>query len=446
MQMRMHKPATLASGKSGDSSLTPVTAPWQRPHQPMAASAAQGLPGHRVALAHHAAEDSAAHEQEADELAQKVLATSAAPHAAPHAAAYPAKSPVDTGGQALPANIRQFMEPRFGQDFSHVRVHANSQSEQACSRVQAQAFALDNHIYFGKGHAPGINNLTAHELTHVMQQQHGHARGPAFKLEIRPPSRGIASAFDRKQELIDRLNQVSPGVIEYKLTGNLIEPTIRKEDELSYFDRTMNDFCNDPQTIPLLLAEDKPGNRFSVRGIAAPFVGQKIIGDTFVNGAVDLDDLVKKTDIHAFQSILLHFLTERITVGKTPRAGGGNRTNYNDQLAAGSLFRNEMRSAGTSRFQGIYHAAGHEAQAKHLQDLLGDPSIRYSTENRFVPGKPVSQLFHSKAEGYFVYLEISDKSRVTSARFKVVTADKRRITLEAFLEERKPQPAPVAPL
>jgi hypothetical protein len=62
------------------------------------------------------------------------------------------------------------MEPRFGADFSQVRVHTDSQAIQMNQAVGAQAFTHGSDIYFGAGKSPGISDLTAHELTHVVQQ------------------------------------------------------------------------------------------------------------------------------------------------------------------------------------------------------------------------------------------------------------------------------------
>jgi hypothetical protein len=62
------------------------------------------------------------------------------------------------------------MEPRFGADFSQVRVHTGSDAVQMNREVNAQAFAHGQDIYFGAGKAPAKDALTAHELTHVVQQ------------------------------------------------------------------------------------------------------------------------------------------------------------------------------------------------------------------------------------------------------------------------------------
>ena len=74
------------------------------------------------------------------------------------------------GGSPLPDDVRSFMEPRFGADFSQVRVHTGSESVQMNRDLNAQAFTHRQDVYFGAGKAPGKDMLTAHELTHVVQQ------------------------------------------------------------------------------------------------------------------------------------------------------------------------------------------------------------------------------------------------------------------------------------
>jgi len=74
------------------------------------------------------------------------------------------------GGSALAPEVRSFMEPRFGADFSSVRVHTGGEAVQMNQELGAQAFTHGSDVYFGAGKAPGNNELMAHELTHVVQQ------------------------------------------------------------------------------------------------------------------------------------------------------------------------------------------------------------------------------------------------------------------------------------
>lgn len=75
-------------------------------------------------------------------------------------------------GSPLPADVRSYMEPRFGVDFSQVRIHTGNNAVQMNRDVRAQAFTHGPDIYYGAGSSPANMELTAHELTHVMQQHH----------------------------------------------------------------------------------------------------------------------------------------------------------------------------------------------------------------------------------------------------------------------------------
>ena len=78
-------------------------------------------------------------------------------------------------GRPLPASERAFFEPRFGHDFSAVRIHDGGQAADAAGSIQAKAFTAGRDIAFGTGqYAPGTGvgrKLLAHELTHVIQQK-----------------------------------------------------------------------------------------------------------------------------------------------------------------------------------------------------------------------------------------------------------------------------------
>jgi hypothetical protein len=173
------------------------------------------------------------------------------------------------GGRTLPDEVRTFMEPRFGFDFSQVRVHTDLEAMRACHGLNAQAFTHGRHVYYGAGKSPGADALTAHELTHVVQQAGGRISAlaaavgklqgdptqfPSIQrvLEVRPPGRGEASAFDRRQELIDQLNDQS-AAIQYRLEGREIRYTIIDPTALTHFDRQMRGFIDRPELVPMRL-------------------------------------------------------------------------------------------------------------------------------------------------------------------------------------------------
>jgi hypothetical protein len=83
------------------------------------------------------------------------------------------------------------MEPRFGHDFSKVRIHADAQASESARAVSAKAYTVGQHVVFGEDkYAPQSSEgqrLIAHELTHVVQQSGSDAgtvlqRDPDFTL------------------------------------------------------------------------------------------------------------------------------------------------------------------------------------------------------------------------------------------------------------------------
>jgi hypothetical protein len=90
------------------------------------------------------------------------------------------------GGQPLPQSTRAFFEPRFGRDFSRVRLHNDSPAAGLARSVNAKAFTVGSDVVFGSGqYSPGTHrgkSLLAHELTHVLQQN-GGASGTCPRLQ-----------------------------------------------------------------------------------------------------------------------------------------------------------------------------------------------------------------------------------------------------------------------
>ena len=83
-----------------------------------------------------------------------------------------------SNGKNLDASTRSFFEPRFGYDFSGVRIHNDSSAAQSAQSINALAYTSGNNIVFNQNqYAPETDTgkrLLAHELTHVVQQKSGH--------------------------------------------------------------------------------------------------------------------------------------------------------------------------------------------------------------------------------------------------------------------------------
>ena len=133
-----------------------------------------------------------AYEREADQVSAAVTAGAQAPAITPLGAApiqrdgsggagaqgaASAAQAVAQGGRGLSAaEVGQF-GPRFGQDFSDVRVHQGPDVDRAAAGIGARAYTLGQDIAMASGaYNPGTqqgDRLMAHELTHVVQQAGG---------------------------------------------------------------------------------------------------------------------------------------------------------------------------------------------------------------------------------------------------------------------------------
>ncbi len=140
------------------------------------------------------------YEQEADNLAEEIVRQAAPPAESSHnptrrsgkqafghlqqkpgmgtqAGPVPAAVPYAPGtsaGKPLGAHTTSFMEPRFGYDFSQVRIHDDERAAASAAAINAYAYTVGNNIVFNKGlYAPETERgkkLLAHELAHVVQQ------------------------------------------------------------------------------------------------------------------------------------------------------------------------------------------------------------------------------------------------------------------------------------
>lgn len=111
---------------------------------------------------------------------ERLQAKGAGPGEAGRGAAPPVVEQVlASPGRPLDAEARAFFEPRFGHDFSRVRVHADGAAGQSARAVNALAYTVGRDIVFGSGqYAPRTHEgrrLLAHELAHVIQQGAGTA-------------------------------------------------------------------------------------------------------------------------------------------------------------------------------------------------------------------------------------------------------------------------------
>ena len=73
-------------------------------------------------------------------------------------------------GERIRSDTREPLESTFGADLSDVRVHDDSQANEAALDLNAKAFTHKNDIWLGAGESQSDLGLMAHEATHVIQQ------------------------------------------------------------------------------------------------------------------------------------------------------------------------------------------------------------------------------------------------------------------------------------
>lgn len=103
-------------------------------------------------------------------------------------------------GRPLDSGMRGFMEQRFGQDFSGVRVHADGDAASSAAAVQARAYTVGEHIVLGDRARRDDKRLHAHELAHVVQQRASGTQGMGRLAELE-----VGSASDPAEAEADRM-------------------------------------------------------------------------------------------------------------------------------------------------------------------------------------------------------------------------------------------------
>lgn len=206
----------------------------------------------------------------ANAVVKRSAANANAPSAVPRSVHETLRSP----GQPLDASTRAFMEPRFGQDFSHVRVHADAQAAESARAVNAQAYTVGSEIAFGRAqYAPQTRSgkeLLAHELAHTVQQdQHKNSTG-ARNVEVSDP----ADSAERKAEWVGR------SVVEGPPRSSSIGEKIAARDSGPRLHRRL--VINPTDTVPLAAGATGTPQKLTT-------AVQGLINDTCPTGGLTVD-------------------------------------------------------------------------------------------------------------------------------------------------------------
>lgn len=136
-------------------------------------------------------------------------------------------------GRPLDSATRAFMEPRFGYDFSSVRVHTGGAARRSAADLDAVAYTVGPHVVLNT-ESPSPK-LLAHELAHVVQQASAPApllqRGPNDKkgdTKFFDPSRGPMTDAEKAKLLAVRKSfnlPDTPTTTDSSIVGILVTET-----------------------------------------------------------------------------------------------------------------------------------------------------------------------------------------------------------------------------
>ncbi|MFL6862409.1 MAG: DUF4157 domain-containing protein [Allosphingosinicella sp.] len=184
------------------------------------------------------------------------------------------------GGEPLPAADREFFEPRFGRDFSSVRLHRGVAAEATASAMGARAFTWRTEIGFASGEyrpeSPRGRWLMAHELAHVVQGSAGVLR---LKCADAPPDCGAGAL--KKATAASAASTIFSSFVFKAATAKCYRPTdiaaSIKETDSGLFDGRLAAYITDAvQPLNGLTAQStiQPGDCFAFpRGWKDPNIG-----------------------------------------------------------------------------------------------------------------------------------------------------------------------------
>jgi hypothetical protein len=123
-------------------------------------------------------------------------------------------------GRPLDGASRTFFEPRFGADFSGVRVHTDAKAAESARAVRASAYTVGQDVVFAEGRydvqSRAGKRLLGHELGHTLQQPE---TVPTAGLRIGPP---VSSSEVEAEHVGEVVSQ-----------GGFIRPSLRTPAQLA---------------------------------------------------------------------------------------------------------------------------------------------------------------------------------------------------------------------
>jgi hypothetical protein len=253
--------------------------------------------------------------------------------------------------------------------------------------------------------APALGGTVARAM--ALQRAVGNraaSRVLSRKVRLEAPRKGTvlqqADAFPRRQDLVDRMNSQGLGAMFSVGTNGELSYNVLVSGFLSPFEKRMIEYIDAGAMVPMRLLQK---------------AGTGVVIDQYFQGFVDLDDLLASDDL-SFQLNMIHIIHERLFTG-----------DYAAQLdkGEGPNFQKAHRSAIA-------------AEARHLQEELGDTSIEFAGESVDTQHLSATFVFRSKDHGYTIIHHLNTrKGAITGGSIGIRQKGvKGEMTVEQFRERR----------
>lgn len=323
-------------------------------------------------------------------------------------------------GRPLDAATRAYMEPRFGYDFSNVRVHTDDAAARSARSIDAVAYTAGTDIAFGPGrygpNTPAGRELLAHELTHVAQQSQA---SPSHAMATSGATAGADSASEREAATV-AYTVAGGGALDRPLSA-AAEPIQR---------------LSTGAAVGLGIA----GSLVGLVGIAAGIVGI----DTAARDTRGLDENERKEAFRVFGKSLDY---DKVRIAEDPimSVGGYARTPGNTIYFPPGTTKDK----DTAQLRGWYypfliHEMTHTWQTQHgvstvkkiLTALRGKPAYNYNGPDG---------LRKAAAEGaHFVDFNTEQQASICGDYAKILINGGDAAPYEPFIAEVKNNGLPVA--
>lgn len=285
-----------------------------------------------------------------------------------------------SAGQPLDGPTRAFFESRFGQDFSHVRLHTDAKAAESARSVNALAFTVGNQIAFGAGRYDPASlegrKLLAHELTHTVQQTrsgvNANSSQPHAEAEAERNSAQMVSGSTTRVA-----GQVAPGTMQ-KADDNPLDEKANKiikaaKDTSKPIDQRAIDAVNsivktyyDSALMDSVTFDEKdPGLTTTYVGTGNKIKGQTTVGKYFIE------------NIDSFARRVLQVGHEMEHIQQQRSGMGGADNKHKREFLAHHWEATQPEKAGTGRMPHSSRVAQIDASLKHYYCMTGEDQKTY---------------------------------------------------------------------